>query len=266
MFDRFLAPLVGQLALKIGWIVALWIGLVLVAGAVLSGRRLRDFLASLGQLMAAVVTSPFAYLRKTVLSLCDYGRRGDMVFAGTDQFLLRRLVVFLEAGIVLLSLGVLAGGMVECFDTLVPPAEVRVALRKTEEALGQQRNQLDEASKKVADLDKAWEAEGTKVEQEFRQAREKTIRVEKQTRTRIEAGIPADSQLVNAIAAARETVSNRGEPDSQGAAEYTRNASRSWLWYLDEPGRVVLTNWTESWYREAIAGLELRQVSSSPWF
>lgn len=262
MLDRFLAPLVGQLALKVGWIVALWIGLVLVAGALFSGGRLRDLLASLGQLVAAVVTSPLAYLRKTVLSLCDYGRSADTAFAGTDQFLLNRLVVFLQAGVVLLSLGVLAGGIVESFDALVPPAEVREALAKTEATLLEQQKQLDDATKQVADLDKAWEAEGAKIEQEFRQAREKTIRLEKQTRARIDAEIPPDTPLANAIAAARQTVSNQSEPANESAAGYTRNASRSWMWYLDEPGRVVLTNWTESWYREAIAGLELRQISN----
>lgn len=262
MLDYLLAPILAQFALKIGWIVALWMGLVLIAGAILARGRLRDLLASLGQLLAAVVTSPLSYLRKTVLLLCDYGRRGDAAFAGSDQFLLNRLVVFLQAGVVLLSLGVLAAGIVGSFDALVPPAEVREALAQAEERLLAQQKQLDDVTKQIADLDKAWEAEGAKTEQEFRQAREKTIRLEKQTKARIDAEIPPDTPIANAIAAAKQTVSNQGDPDSESAAENTRNASRSWMWYLDETDRVVLTNWTESWYREAIAGLELRQVST----
>lgn len=46
MLDLLLAPFLALFALKVGWIVALWIGLVLIAGAIFSGGRLRDLLAS----------------------------------------------------------------------------------------------------------------------------------------------------------------------------------------------------------------------------
>ncbi len=262
MLDRLLAPFFAQLALKVGWIITLWIGLLLAAAAIFSRGRLRDFLSSLGQLVAAVVTSPFAYLRKAVLALCDYGRRGNAVFGGTDQFLLSRLVVFLDAGVVLLSLGVLAGGIVESFEVLVPPAEVREALARTEEALVQQMRRLEETKRQVSDLDKAWTAEGAKIEKAFREPREKVQRAEKQVRARIESQIVPETPLSSAIEAAKQAITNQGEPDSETAAAYTRNSARSWLWYLDGPGQEALTSWTESWYREAIASIELREVSA----
>lgn len=100
--------------------------------------------------------SPFIYMKKAVLSLAEYGTKGEGEFIKTKQYLLNKLMLSLQAVLVVLSIALLASSLVSGWNQMLPPKDLRVAISNLEEELGKEETELQQIEPNVKQMDAAW--------------------------------------------------------------------------------------------------------------
>ena len=83
-------------------------------------------------------------MKNAVLTLAEYGSKGETEFSHSKQYLLNKLLLSLQAILVVFAIAVLASSLVVGWNQMMPPKELRLAITQMEESIKKQRDQLSE--------------------------------------------------------------------------------------------------------------------------
>ena len=115
-----------------------------------------SMLSGLFRIIISFFYSPFIYVKKAMLSLAEYGIKGETEFIKTKQYLLNKLMISLQAVLVVVSIAVLASSLVSGWNKMLPPKYLRESISGIEEELVKQKAELRELEPNVKLMDTAW--------------------------------------------------------------------------------------------------------------
>lgn len=110
---------------------------------------------------ASVFVSPLVYVRKSVAELATYGKQGDSLLGTTDQYLINKVLLIVRAATIVVSVAVLAGSLVVGWYAMLPPEPLRLEIGATQKQLDKQKQELSDASIKLAPMDSDWQTKRT---------------------------------------------------------------------------------------------------------
>lgn len=104
-------------------------------------------------------TCPFRYLRAAVLSMEEYGVAGEAEDSSSKQYLLNKIMIFMQAALVISSIAVFAGSVTDGWIAMVPPTQLRDAIRELEKAVVEKNAELLRLDPAVKQLNEAWKSQ-----------------------------------------------------------------------------------------------------------
>jgi hypothetical protein len=100
--------------------------------------------------------SPVIYMKKAVLALAEYGIKGEVEFMQTRQYLLNKLMISLQAFLVVISIVVLASSLVSGWNQMLPPKDLSERILSLETELGKEKPELPQVEQNVKRMEDAW--------------------------------------------------------------------------------------------------------------
>ena len=122
MFSSYSELLTGVAAYAVFVLVAFVVLFVLILAFIArndSGSAVRGLFALVGSFFAA----PFHYLRSVVRTLIAHASNSDSEHAESKQYLLQKLILLSNAGLLLTTIAILAAGVVMSWIALSPPEQ-----------------------------------------------------------------------------------------------------------------------------------------------
>lgn len=242
-----LEKVIGAFVTLFHSVVAAVLFVVLVVGTLmLSGARPREVGLGFLRAVAWIITSPWFFLRKAILKVAEYERRSDAEDITTDQYLLNRALQIFQAGIVLVTIGALAGGLSLAWRDLIPSKETWQQLRTMKEELRAREKEMAEAKKALAAFDKDWSVNRQSLVMRFRQeAQERTNQAQAQM-TNIAESL-ANNNAFKAVSQELAQVQL-----SEGPAKFTavKGSMEEEIasWWISRALRTNLQNYLQSWH------------------
>lgn len=164
---------------------------LLALGAFVKRSDIPALAAGLGRLLMLVFVSPLNFLRKMIAEVVDAERREEYESVLSDQFLIRRNLASLKAGLVVGAILVLATGLGGAWATLPSRADFRT-LREAKNQLAQKEQQLAPLTSQLAELEKQWlELKPSVVTKRQTQAEDELVGLRAKRRA-LEAKIPEE--------------------------------------------------------------------------
>jgi hypothetical protein len=209
---------------------------------------------------------PFIYLRKAVLGLADFSAKRKTEFVQTRQYLLNKLLLLLQAVLVILSIAILAAGFVSGWNQMMPSKQLREAISSTEGDLKRLKSELQEIEPTVKQMETVWSTRRDSLISVYNAERahigERMIAQNIDLANRINAGSDTAQQALNEIRnyyTQNEYLDSplQYEPLITEAMHYIERQSLS-----DEP-KTFLFNYINNWYTQMLSRFEIRLLSES---
>src|SRR5688572_1244855 len=105
------------------WALMLWVVFFVAFAALFAGRQLTSFAGGVARVLAGIVISPFVFMRRAVQSVLRFSRTEEEAFRASDQYLLNKAMLVLQALVIVIAIGVLSAGAVGTWNAWVPPAD-----------------------------------------------------------------------------------------------------------------------------------------------
>lgn len=242
--------------------VLLWFILMALFGLALAREKFRRFINGLGRLAGSAFSSPVVYLQRAARTVASYDEKGEDEIRATDQYLLNKLLLGLQAGVIVLALGSLAAGLITTWNVLLPPKEVRDAIKEHKTRIEENEKSLAETDEKLTVLDTAWTSQRDGIIQAYQNERRSTKTRRNQERTAIERRA-SGTNLEYILTEMKGALARLGEAPSWDDLERTQdrlNNSVRWSWYLGAEERSQGWKWVEAWHAAAVSDLELRTL------
>ena len=223
------------------------------------------FAVGLGRVLASIVATPFLFIRRAVGAVLGHSSDAEERYRASDQYLLNKGMLVLQAVVIVLAVGMLAAAVVVTWNSWVPPAEVRRAAREYSGEVEAQRQKLGEADAAAAKLDGEWAQREKAIVGAYRQDRQARVDQTAKERRGIEANVRSSraEYAVSTLQRLTETTTRR----SIDSRNDIRRAKReldwqvSSSWYSLQGWGQTLRRWNELWESGALAQFELSTLS-----
>lgn len=238
----------GALGTVLHSVVAAVLFLVLIVVAVFYFSRARAKEVGLGFLRAVawIFTSPWFFLRKAILAIAEYEHRRQAEDATSDQYLLNQSLRIFQAGIVLVAIGALAGGLYLAWRNLVPSKETWQAVRTLKSELRASEKEKAEANKALTVFDKDWPVNRQSLVARFRREAQERANQAQAQMTSIRESLANN----NAFRAVFQEL-NRVEV-SEGPARFAavKGSLQDTIagWWISRSLRTNLQQYLDSWH------------------
>lgn len=240
---------------------------LLVATAYLFARE--KSVAVFSGLLLVIVSlfySPLIYLKKAVLGLADHGVIGKTGIVQAKQYLLNKLLFSLQALLVILSIAILATGLVSGWNQLIPSKQLRETISATEQELKKFKSELQETEPTVKQMESVWSTQ-----------RDSLIKAYNAERTHIaETMIAQNNDLGSRINALSDTAQQalseirmyHTQNEYLGAPSQYDPLVTEIINYIERQSlspevKTLLLNYNDNWYSQMLSRFETRDLSES---
>jgi len=152
----------------------------LILFALIAGLFAREkFIPMLDGFLGVILSffsCPFIYMRAAVLSMADYRSKSMAGDSFSKQYLLNKLMFFMQAALIVVSIAVFAGNLTTGWVAMVPTKELRDAVRAQESTVLLEKADLQKLESEVKQLDEAWA--GQRDQQMEKYTAERTQKIE----------------------------------------------------------------------------------------
>ena len=207
---------------------------------------------------------PFVYLKKVVLKLAGHSAKKRTEFEQPKQYLLDKLLFMLQALLVILSIAILAAGIVSGWNQMVPSKELRVAVSTTENELQKMRIELREMEPAAKQLETVWATQRDSLMKGYKTERahigEKMMAQNNDLATRINASSDTAQQALSEIKYYHAQNEYRTSPSEYEPImiEIKNYLDRQ---ILSPEVKNLLLNYNDNWYAQVLARFETRTLS-----
>lgn len=207
---------------------------------------------------------PFVYLRKAVLGLGDYSAKRKTEVVQPKQYLLDKLLFLLQALLVIVSIAILAAGIVSGWNQMLPSKELRETISATADELQKLRVELPEMEPAVKQIETVWSTQRDSLIKVYNTERahigEMMIAQNNDLATRINSSSDTAQQALSEIKyyhAQNEylTRPSEYEPVMTEIKNYLDRQS------LSPEVKTLLLNYNDNWYAQMLSRFETRALS-----
>jgi hypothetical protein len=246
----------------LAWALMLWVAFFTVFAALFAPRQLTAFVVGVVRVLAGIVVSPFVFIRRAVHSVLSFTATEEENYRASDQYLLNKAMLILQALVIVVAIGLLSAGLVAVWNVWVPSSEVRRTARDYAKTVEEQRKTTAAAVAAVAKLDTEWTQKADVVIGNFRRERQARKASAQKSLTATEE-VFASYGSENGRAKLAEMQRYAARVDM--TFERTRQAkyeldSMSWTWGLASWEPQSLRAWNDHWYRKVFAEVELANI------
>lgn len=254
LFAIFRAHLVSALVL--------WVLFFAGFAMLFAGRRVGAFAKGVLRVLGGIITSPFVFIRRAVQGVLGFTSEEEEGYRASDQYLLNKAMLVLQALVIVVAIGVLSAGAVATWKAWVPSSEIRTEAREYRKRTDEQRTKSTDANAAVAKLDGEWQKQSETAIGNFRREREETRNSAQKTLRSTEEIFATYGSTQG-----RETLARmqRYANGVDGNPRNIRNAKNRmdgmwWSWGLHTWEPQSLRAWTDHWQRMSLAAAELANV------
>ncbi|MFL6247161.1 MAG: hypothetical protein ACJ74H_14105, partial [Thermoanaerobaculia bacterium] len=245
------------------WALMLWVLFFVAFAALFAGRQLTTFAAGVARVLAGIVVTPFVFIRRAVQSVLRFDRAEEETYRASDQYLLNKAMLVLQALVIVIAIGVLAAGAVATWNAWVPPSEVRREARELRAKVVEQRATSGTANAALAKLESEWAQKRDAVVTKFRRERESRVAA-------AQKNIAATEEIFAQYGSARGTEKFAElqayvqqitrTPDNIRETKERLDRMVAYSWGLVGWEDQTLRAWNERWETKALAEYELANV------
>jgi hypothetical protein len=153
------------------WALVLWVLFFAAFAMVFAGRQVLAFAKGVGRVLLGIVVSPFVFIRRAVESVLRFTASEEETYRASDQYLLNKAMLILQALVIVIAIGLLSAGAVATWNAWVPSAEIRREAREYETLVEGQRVTAKTATDAVTKLDSEWTQAQTAAVARYRKER-----------------------------------------------------------------------------------------------
>ncbi|HYC90187.1 MAG TPA: hypothetical protein VEO54_13310 [Thermoanaerobaculia bacterium] len=243
------------------WSLMLFVVIFTVFTALFANGRLLAFAAGLGRVLGSIVATPFLFIRRAVASVMGHSADAEERYRASDQYLLNKGMLVLQAGVIVLAVGTLSAAVVVTWNAWVPPSEVRREAREYAQQTEAQRQRVADTAATMTKLDGDWALMEAGVVAAYRGEQQSRIASAAKDMAAIENSV--QGYAAQTLQNIKETIASR----SRDSFDDVQNTKRSldWTvrnnWYWLGDWRPTLERWNELWQAKSIAEIELQTLS-----
>lgn len=245
------------------WALMLWVVFFVLFAALFAGRQLTSFAGGVARVLAGIVISPFVFMRRAVQGVLRFNRAEEEGYRASDQYLLNKAMLVLQALVIVIAIGVLSAGVVATWNEWVPPSEVRRGAREYAKRVEGQRTTTATANAALAKLDTEWTQKADALVATFRREREErkaTAQKNMAATNEIFATYGSPQGKTKFAEMQQYALSVELSRDNIRYAKSRLDSMASYGWGLASWEQQTLGAWTERWETKALAELELANV------
>jgi len=253
IFETFLSHLIASFLI--------W----LLLCAILVGIFARDdagrFFVGMLRIVASVFYSPFVFLRAAIQRVVLFAT-GEADFVGSEQYLLNRLMLTLQAIVIVISVASLAAGGVMTWNALMPPEEARDAVKLLSSNLEATQKRSADADSAVARADQEWTSSKKMAIDEYAASRRKTIDSLRTANDELIPLINGAGGYAPSILSTIQLAAVSGDPsETARRARQMESTVSSYFYYVDDTTRSRLRSWISNWERQETVKYEMSHSS-----
>ena len=255
ILETFLSHLVASFLL--------WLLLCAILVAVFARDDAGHFLAGMLRIVASVFYSPFVFLRGAMQRVIRFAS-GEADFAGSEQYLLNRLMLTLQAIVIVIAVASLAAGGVMAWNAFMPPESAREAVKRLSSDLDAATKRSAEADAAVSRADEEWAASKKAAMDEYIASRRKSLESLRAANAELAPLINAAGGYVPSIFGMVQGAAGSGDRDeTTRRARQMESTVSSYYYYLDDMNRSRLRSWISNWERQQNLQYEIANSSEA---
>lgn len=247
------------------WGLMLWVVIFTAFTALFANGRLIAFAVGLGRVLGSIVATPFLFIRRAVTSVLGHTPDAETRYRVSDQYLLNKGMLLLQAIVIVLAVGALSAAVVVTWNVLVPPSEVRRAAREYAGDVQSQRKKSADAQAAVASLDTEWSQKEQSAVAAYRHARQTGVNNAQKAMAGIEnsAQTHGGPNVVSTLQNLKEAAAGRSMDSPDDIERMKRRLDsivyQNWYWIGNWQG--TLEQWNAHWHTKAYAEYQLTSLS-----
>lgn len=239
---------------------------ILLFGAIayaLARDRFGPALSGIALVVLSFFRCPFVYLKAAVLTMADYGAKGEAVDSASKQYLLNKLMLSMQAALVMSSIAILTSSIISGWNTLMPSQSLRQSISERNKAVAQKKTDLQTLEPAVKQMEEAWKTQRD-VEMGNFTAR-KTAKINQLEKENIDLAtrINADPQIKVLFAKIEEFhARNTGDLTTDELEGIMRNLN-NYMNRLRVPDgtKVMMTTYNDNWGLQKRSKIEINNLS-----
>lgn len=261
--------LLGVFKEYVWWSIALWLLLFVAFATWFARGDMRSFSVGLGRVLLSVFTSPFVFIRKAAASVLGFTPQEEQSYRASNQYLLNKAMLVLQAVVILLAISALAAGVVVTWNAWVPPSAVRRDAHEYDKRVDAQRKTATNAEQDFQKLESEWSVKQEAVLAAYRAERQKQIVTATRGLREAERRYNEATQQSSTLESVKRSVGRSTPSSSEEYANVYERVNRDigWMWISDYE-RTLLRQWVAAWYSKSVSEhllantpvLELRTV------
>ncbi len=130
--------------------------LLIILGTLFARKKIGWALFGIIKSIGSLIYCPFLYIQQRLLSLADFAQKKEIAETDGKQYLLNRFMIFTEAIVVVVSLAILASGLIISWDVFVPPKALRDQIKELETRIDTCDEALALVSPRVDRIENLW--------------------------------------------------------------------------------------------------------------
>lgn len=246
--------------------IAAFIVLLVAIVYLFAGRKSIGVFSGIASTLLSFFSGPFVYLRNVVLAMGEQGFGQKKNSIVTERFLLNRLFFILRALLVVLSVAVLAAGVVSGWHQLIPSRELRETISTSEQELSKHKTEVREAESAVKQMEAVWSAKRDSLTKAY-DARRANIAETMMARnydlaSRIDSGGETAQQTLSEIRNYHAQNEYLGAPSQYEplVTEITGHIDRQ---SLSSELKALLLTYSDNWFAQMLSRFDTRTLSES---
>ncbi len=225
--------------------------LLLLVAFLFARDKLGEFVIGVIRIFASIFYSPFIYLKNSILNLAEYATKGDTEFSKTRQYLLGKIMLLLEAVLVIITLVIFSASLVVGWKTMLPAEHITSAIDNLEESIDRNSTKLDEVTSKIEDMDKAWLSTGENAYKNYIDSLNNAKSTYMDKNEKLESQLSSPEALAYALERIKDGLSDYSRYGTLQRYTQGRNNIKSYSHYyhdVNDQQKRKLYSFIDNWY------------------
>lgn len=109
------------------------------------------------RVLISIFYSPLIFLKKSILNLVAFGKKGEKENLHSKQFLLQKIIIFLETILIVISISFIVSGIIVGWNSFLPPLQLREARSNTEVNLDNAKDEMETVAPVYEQMKNFWD-------------------------------------------------------------------------------------------------------------
>ncbi|MEI7812767.1 MAG: hypothetical protein WCJ01_10125 [Ignavibacteria bacterium] len=225
--------------------IILFVILINIITYLLIRNKIGSFYLGALMTLASLFYSLLLYLKEAFLVLSDFGNKGEKEFSGSKQYLLNKFLIFAQLLLVVISLSIIAVGIVSAWNNFLPPKYLRDRITELEATVSEKKNELTAADSKIQQTDKDWADKKDQLINNFKNEKKNELQKAVSDNKSLEPAIYNNPEINNIFLAIKSYLDNNNGSLSGRKYAVIKYINQQ---YIGADAANILRIYTDNWY------------------